>query len=328
MKILIIHTYGLGDMIMFTPALQYLMNKYPNAKIDFLIFQKMAAEPIRNCKYIHNIYYSDNSAINISRTIIKLRGNRYDISIVTSGGKPLKASLFSFLAGAKERIGEYAKYPILFYTKNIKYQEKLHRVENNILLVEDNLNNISAPLFCSDNSLNPKKYKNETILIGIHPGSNAKFKTKRWQKEYFVKLINLINNKYDCKILLFAGPDELEESKYIASNSNVELVVNKSLQEVASLISDCNIFINTDSGLGHIASCYDIEIFTIFGPAKDYKIQPYSSKANAIKLNLECQPCYGTERIKSCKEFKCLSNLTPIQVFTEIKNRSKVLSHG
>jgi len=39
-----------------------------------------------------------------------------------------------------------------------------------------------------------------------------------------------------------------------------------------------------------------IEIFTIFGPAKDYKAKPYSKNTHIIKLGLECQPCYGTNK--------------------------------
>lgn len=41
MKILIIHTFGLGDMIMFAPTLQKLRELYPEVKVDFLIFQNL-----------------------------------------------------------------------------------------------------------------------------------------------------------------------------------------------------------------------------------------------------------------------------------------------
>ena len=39
-KILVIHPNGMGDFIMFTPALNLLKKNFPNAKIDILITNK------------------------------------------------------------------------------------------------------------------------------------------------------------------------------------------------------------------------------------------------------------------------------------------------
>lgn len=317
----------MGDMIMFTPSLRKLVEKYSGVTIDVLVFQKMAAEPIKYCEKVHKIYYSDLNIINIFQTIGRLRRNCYDISIFTSGTNTLKAGLFSFFISAKERIGEYRKYPLPFYTKNIKYQEKLHRVENNILLVSDKINNIPSPLFCIDNTIEIKKiiHKNDTLVIGVHPGSNVKFKKRRWSKDYFITLINLLKQEYTCEILLFGGPDEIDEARYIEEFTDVTLIAGYSLQEVALLISKCDLFINTDSGLGHIASCLNIETFTIFGPAKSYKTKPYSLKAHIIKLDLPCQPCYG-KQIEFCSGLECLVDLTPKYVFDQIVNiRNRLL---
>ncbi len=329
MKVLIIHTYGLGDMIMFTPALKQLMRQYKNISIDILVFQKMASEAIIECKSINNVYYADFSIRGILKIIPVLRHNTYDLSIITSGTNPIKAGIFSSFVGAKERVGEYLNYPLPFYTKNIKYQEHIHRVENNILLVSDSLENISEPFFCIDKfwKTSSKQKIKQCITVGVHAGSNAKFKMRRWPKEYFVILLNLLKEKYECEICVFGGPDEMEESQYIAKETQIKLISGKSLKDAASLIADCDLFINTDSGLGHIASCFDMETFTIFGPAKAYKTSPYSNKAHIIKLNLECQPCYGTDRVKNCKDFKCLHELSPTYVFSEIVKKSKVLSN-
>ena len=39
-KILIIHPNGMGDFIMFTPALNLLKKNFPNSQIDILITNK------------------------------------------------------------------------------------------------------------------------------------------------------------------------------------------------------------------------------------------------------------------------------------------------
>ena len=326
MKILIIHTFGLGDMIMFTPTMTYLKQRYPTAGIDFIVFQRFAAEPVKYCKFVNNIYYSDFSIKGILKMGLYLRKQNYDISICTSGANPLKLSIYSYLVGAKKRIGEYRNFQLPFYTKQIKYEENFHRVKNNLALL-DVPNNTFNTFFCIDTVTEKKVSDCEKIKICIHAGSNVKFKNKRWPKEYFIKLIHLLIARYKCEILIVSGPDELEVSQYISNQTNSELIINKTLQEVAYIISKCDVMINTDSGIGHIASCFDIETFTIFGPAKDYKAKPYNKKAYALKLNLECQPCYGTDRIRNCQNVSCLNDFSPEYVFNEIVNQSKVLNN-
>ena len=325
MKILIIHTFGLGDMIMLTPALQKFITLYPNAKIDFLIFQKISAEPIKNFSNINKIYFSDMKITNILNTIFQLRKIYYDKIITTSGTNSNKIAFFYQFLKGKEKIAEYKKdYQKTFFDIPIKYIENIHRVENNSLLFFDTKNIDFQYKFFGIKKTDMQK---KNIQIGIHSGSNPKFSQKRWNKEYFVELINLLNRNFNnLEFIIFAGPGEIEESIYIAEKTNSSIVKNKNLKEVAKMISECDIFINTDSGLGHIAGCFDLEIFTIFGPAKDYKARVYSNNAYTIKLDLSCQPCYGTDRLKKCTNFECLNNLTPNIVFQYIIKKSKILN--
>ena len=325
MRLLIIHTFGLGDMVMFTPALQKLIELYPDVKIDFLIFQNIATEPIKSCSNVNNIYFCNFNLSSLLKSILKLRENSYDKIITTSGTNPNKIALLYLFLRGKEKIAEYKKkYQKLFFDTSIKYIEKLHRVENNNLLVSNEIENKYLLKFFGINKI---QKNSNNIRIGIHAGSNPKFVNKRWKKEYFVNLIQLLNENFkNLEFFIFSGPEEIKESEYIVDyTNNSKLIKNKSLLEVANLISTCDIFINTDSGLGHIAGCFDIEIFTIFGPAKDYKAKVYSNNVNVIKLKLECQPCYGTQRLKKCKTFECLNHLTPNLVFKEISKKSKVL---
>ena len=329
MKILIIHTFGLGDMIMFTPTLKLLQEYYPGAEIDMVIFQKAAAKPIEYCPEISSIFYTGFSPKKILQTIAMLRRQHYDLTISTSGTAPFKIAFFAYLIGATERIGEYRKVKSPFYTRQVKYQENLHRVVNNIMLLDENNRAISfAPYFCLPVECNielPFTNVTDKVKIVVHAGSNLKFKYKRWPVKYFIKLLQYIRSNYKCDLLIIAGPDELEESKIISDAVDATLIADTTIAETAKIISQCDVMINSDSGLGHISACFDLEIFTIFGPAKAYKAQPYSLKAHIIKKELPCQPCYGTKRLKKCRHLNCLSKLMPEYVFNEIKTHSKEL---
>ncbi len=328
MKILIIHTFGLGDMIMLTPALQELIEIYPDIKIDFLIVQKISAEPIKRFSNINKIYFINFKLLNLMKVIFQLRKENYDKIITTSGTNPLKVAFFYLFLKGKEKKAEYKNsYQKIFFSKSVKYVENIHRVENNnFLIIDKQIVKYSIQFFGIEKNLQSSDKK---ILVGIHAGSNPKFKIKRWKKEYFVELIDLLHKYFNhLEFIIFSGPNEIKESEYISYNTKSKIIKNRSLSEIAKLISTCDIFINTDSGLGHIAGCFNVETFTIFGPAKDYKSKVYNKNTHIIKLNIECQPCYGTSRIRTCIDFKCLNNLTPTIIFRELISNSKVLKNA
>jgi len=327
-RILVIHTFGMGDMIMFTPALQELIKKYPDARIDFLVVQKIAAYPIKKSPQINHIFYASFTLSSLMQTIVKLREQEYDLSLVTSGTNPLKASLFSFLIGAKERIGEYRDFKIPFlYTKNILYIEQKHRVENNLDLLNCQKTSFGVQYYLQTKERS--KRRDKPIKVGFHIGSNKMFAKKRWKADYFEKLIFLLKKDFNSlDIVIFSGEDEKEESKKLALKTDSVLYLNLPFDTMASKIAECDLFINSDSGLGHIASCFDVEIFTIFGPAKAYKAKPFSKNATIITLGLSCQPCYGTRDFQRCRHLDCLNRLSAESVFEKIKKESKVLLYA
>ena len=145
-----------------------------------------------------------------------------------------------------------------------------------------------------------------------------KDKIRRWPKDYFVETINSLEKLYNNFVfLLFIGPDENIIGEYISNLTNVIIVKKQSLDNVSAVISRCKFFLNSESGLGHIASCFDSIIFSIFGPANSERTKPYSKNVNVVKLDLPCQPCWGEKR-KKCK-VECLRNLTPTLVIERIK---------
>jgi ADP-heptose:LPS heptosyltransferase len=115
MKILIIHTYGMGDLILFTPIYQKLCEVYPDAKFDFFITQKSSIKPLENHSQIGKIFHSLPKANELFLIGLKLRKKQYDISISTSGGSVWKATLFSWLVYAKIRVGEVNKNGLNMY---------------------------------------------------------------------------------------------------------------------------------------------------------------------------------------------------------------------
>lgn len=298
MKILVIHTFGLGDIIMFSSALKRIISKYPEIRIDFLILQKVSAEPIKYCHNINEIFFFEKS-LRRNLTLLKnLRASSYDCILHTSGTSILKMSIMMLLLKGNQKIGEYRHIKIPWYKKQIQLLENRHRVESNIEMVNLIAQDSSfdeKPFFCLQNE-NYKfandyldKFK-EKVLIGIHPGCNEKFANKRWELEKYIELIRKLSDKnQDIKFFIFIGPDEKQVGQDLKKVfTNIELIEN-TLDNTAALISKMNLFITNDSGLGHIASCFDIDILTIFSKnthANPNKIFPYSKKSHIIDFKI------------------------------------------
>ena len=105
MKILLIALSGIGDALMFTPALKLLRTEVPVAQIDALVMYKGAAEVLKENPNIKNIHHFDFLKAGKSKSLrylFKLRGE-YDSSINVYPSNRKEYNLISYLIGAKKR---------------------------------------------------------------------------------------------------------------------------------------------------------------------------------------------------------------------------------
>ena len=283
-------------MILFTPALQILSQKIPDIKIDFLIFQKASVFPIKNHPNVNNVYFSDFSFKEMIKTVFDLKKIYYDYSLVTTGVRYWKSLSFQSLLNSKTKIVEYIDFHIP--TKgnyiNIKRDINTHFVLSNINLIKgivgNTITNIPSPKYFFKENLNLKKEN----VIGIHTGTNLNFKEKRWNPEYYKEVINWIINNTDINVKIFVGPEEKEEGaflkKFFYKNKRVLFIEDKSLDEVSEEIGKCKYFLNNDSGLGHIASCFNCKIVVIktkTSKANLNQTRPFSKVAKIIDMKKE-----------------------------------------
>lgn len=334
-EVLIIHTWGLGDMILLTPVLQMVYTMYPDVRFSFIIFQKQSALPILNAPYTGDVFYSDWNAFTGLKSIINIRSKTYDTVMFTSGVSVWKAGLFLLGLRAKHKISEINKYKFPFMDKYSAYDDEKSRTANNYSMMRFifDLPDYETA-FCKKTEMQfkPQFFLTDTeqkfatdylmknslsqkLIIGIHPGCMAKNSYRRWPREYFVQLINQINQNFNCSVVIIGGPDELEQAKYIHANTTSLLLSGEFLAKVAAVISCFDYFINTDSGLGHIAACFDIKTLTIFGPGDERHTAPFSELNSIIRLNLSCAPCVS-KKTRKCK-YECLNQMSPDLVFSK-----------
>jgi len=332
-KILVIHPWGIGDLIMFTPALKAVRENLPKSQIDLLILGRPhVAEVLESSPIISriiNFNWKERGFFERVKLIRSLRREKYDLSLVTGLVNPLRGGVLSLLTGSRMRAGTYdKKSKALFYNYKIPRTKGRHLVEINLDLVSSLGFKLKErpEVFCQINEASRNFAKNliesqswqDKILIGFHPGAEKVHSYLLWPKEYFIKLGREISNKFEnARIIIFGGPDEKELCREIKKEigESAFLATDFSLGQTMALISCCRVFVASDSGLGHLASATGVNLISIFGPSEPQLYAPWGSKVRVLKSS--CRHLY-----RENYEHDCLKRITPGQVFEEI---SKIL---
>ena len=348
MKILVIALSGIGDALIFTPALNLLRKNYPTAQIDALVMYKGAKDIYDRNKNLNEIIYFNFLKEGFFKSlsfVLGLRG-KYDTTINVYPSNRKEYNIISFLIMAKTKAAvKYLRMDKqnLGWFNNCRIQENdsLHNVQTNIKLVEKITNKnyneepdlefdlseddlSTASKFLIDNNI-----LDNDIVIGFHPGTSTlkNHIKRRWEPEKFAELGKKIISELNCKVILFGGPDERslkEEIKDKIKSKNLFTTIGLNLGQSAGVMKRCNVFVSNDSSLLHVASALKLKVVGIIGPTNKNYIHPWNTKYKIASLNLDCSPCFiYSPKPLTCKrddiKFKCIKELDVNLVFNLIK---------
>lgn len=351
MKILISALSGIGDALMFTPAISLIKKHFPEVSLDAVVMFKGVKDLYERLPELDKVYYLDfmnESKFKSLKFVLGLRANKYDASINVYPSNRKEYNLISLLIGAKKRAA--AKYlrqdfSNLGWLNSVRILESddTHNVETNIKLCASLFNKnfselppLNFPLTTDDTTaadtfLNSHSISASDYIIGMHPGC-AILKNhikRRWEPAKFSALAKKLIEERNTKVLIFGGPEEreLKESVYEGINdTNAYIVETSNLAQSAALIKRCNIFVTNDSSLMHVSSAMNVKTFAIIGPTNPKYIHPWETEYNIISLHLECAPCFiYSPRPLICSrtdvQFKCIKELTVEMVYNHICNK-------
>ena len=347
MKILVLALSGIGDALMFTPALNLLRQSVPSAQIDALVMFKGTKEIYQNNPALNQVIHFDflkEGLFKSLKFVLSLR-KKYDATINVYPSNRKEYNIINFLLGAKQRVGvKYLRmnFPELGWLNNVTVLEndKTHNVQTNIKLIEKLLNRHfdeepALQIFLSDNDnmfaekyLKENKIAADDFVVGFHPGC-ATLKNhikRRWEPEKFAELGKRLIKDKSAKIFLFGGPEEeeLKESisKIIDSEKSFIIKTEKFLQSIA-IMKRCNVFVTNDSALMHIASALGLKVVAIIGPTNEYYIHPWKTEYKIASLYLDCSPCFFySPKPLTCSrtdvKFKCIKELSVDMVLNKV----------
>ena len=326
MKILIIQTAFIGDVILATAVAEKLHQKYPDAQIDFTL-RKGNEGLLTGHPFINTVFVWDKKQNKIKNLFLlskQIRSNKYDT--VVNLQRFSSSGILAGFSGAKEIIG-FDKNPLSFlFTKKIKHEigNEKHEVERNQQLIESITNaDASKPkLYPSkENKDAVERYKNSQYVC-LAPTSV--WFTKQYPKEKWVELCNQISPS--LIIYLLGAPGDSAACDWIKNNSTNKNIINLAgklnFLESAALMSDAEMNFVNDSAPMHIASAMNAKTTAIFcSTVPSFGFGPLADDSIIIetKEQLDCRPC-GLHGHKACPKghFKCGFSIETIELLKRI----------
>jgi len=273
-KILFIGLSSVGDVVMTTPVLKSLQDKYPDALFDIVV-DKRGTGLYKNYPRLNKLYLKDKDRPlrGVPDLLLQLWQTRYDLIV------DVRTDGLAYLLRAKKR-----------YTKWFAKSYGPHAVEGLMGVVADLHGNHPIPDTCvwpsdADREYATKQisvFSNKDKLLALSVGDSRK-PVKTWPADNFIELISRHKNDFSGVILL-GNRFEAEETKKVAVNIDLPFIntVGNSLLEAAALLEKSCLYIGPDSGLGHIASAVGIPTISFFSHVTPEQYRPWGNKSECL----------------------------------------------
>jgi heptosyltransferase-1 len=297
-RILIIKTSSLGDVIHCLPVVNDIKYFVPDSSIDWLVDESFADIPGLHPE-IHSVITislrtwkknlrKETTWTGLYKAIKAIRQEYYDIVIDFQG--LLKSAFFTLFAHGdihgfdKASIREAAAS--YFYKHTHTVSKQIHAVVRN--------RELAAKCFQYDPMDHPAHFGleihnitnfnlSERYVVLIHGSSK---KTKQWPIAHWQKIVQFFNVLGLRVLLPWGNLEEYEISKILRKTSTNCLVLPKMrISDLANIISSAKCVVGVDSGLTHLANALGIPTIGLYMDSNPYLTGVYPNiKVPSVNL--------------------------------------------
>jgi ADP-heptose:LPS heptosyltransferase len=322
LRILVIKTSSLGDLILSLPALSELRYRFPKAQIKLLTSKKLQSF-VYDCPYVNEIIAVDDKQRkikNIFKIAKDLRCQSFDYIIDLQNNR--FSHLVSFLSIPRHSFGYALRWGFLL-SKKIRYDRSLRPLDSqerilNLLGIKFREKKL---IFWERKTEIPYSLP-DNQLIGINISASKKWQSKNWPLENLTKLIDLINkNLTDFRIVLIGDKYSQSYAQKIESlypNCLTNLCGKSTFHDLPQLLNKLSLLLTPDTATLHLAVALGIPTIALFGPTDPERHTVKSNNLYVFVEKITCSFCYKPQ-CKLKEKNLCLKNISPATVFSKIK---------
>lgn len=335
-KILILNLGGLGDLLLATPALRSLKERYPKSEVSLLIVPRtyeLAKDlPYLSAIFLFNKRFSFPALWQNLRLFLKLRRMRFDLllnmrTLVSARSAFLiRLMLLAIRPGIKagrdtNGRGKFFDIRVPETDGDSGYEMDYNNQLVEYLKAEVSDKRIDFQIRESEVKKIEQVLKSQglsagELLIGMHLGGNP---SHRWPIKNFIGLKKELERRLPCKFVLTADAEETGlAAEFIKADS--EKIINFSgrlnLKELGALIQRCDVYITNDTAPMHIAAVMKTPLIALFGAGylKGFDPRNISENATVLDKKIECSPCNKIV----CARLKCMEAISVEEVLAAV----------
>lgn len=341
MRVLVVKTSSMGDVIHTLPALTDAVRAIPNIQFDWVVEDKFAEIPRWHFAVNRVIpvsvrtwrkkLFSKQTYLALRDCIQQLRLDSYDVVIDAQG--LLKSAIFSRLArglhcgldakSARESIAAW------FYQKKISVLKNQHAVTRVRELFAKTLN-YTLPTEAPDYGVNREQFISDSAtqkyMVFLH---GTTWESKHWPEYYWMQLAQLVTSQQYMVRLAWGNATERARAEKIAAKvPGVEVLPATNLLGMAGVLAGATAVVAVDTGLCHLAAALNVPTVSLYGPTSAIKTGALgASQTHLTAEKPSCAPCFSkichwkgeTVELDGIKiQPACLANLTPELVWDAV----------
>lgn len=300
MRVLIVKTSSMGDVLHTLPALTDAMQAIPGISFDWVVEEGFAqipswhpavdrVIPVAIRRWRKNWFGAETRQ---QRCDFKreLQSRSYD-AVIDAQGLIKSAALITRVAKGKKH-GQDAKsarepFASWFFNQRHEISKKQHAVERTRELFAKSLG-YEKPETQGDYAIAARFLQHppadaNRYLVFLHATTRA---DKHWPESHWRELISLFSNQDIVIKLPWGAEHEYQRACRLAEGFEYVVVLPKmSLEQVASVLAGAKAVVSVDTGLSHLTAALDRPNITLYGPTDPGLIGGYGRNQLSLTSN-------------------------------------------
>lgn len=319
-RILLIRLRKLGDVVLDTPLLRELKNKFPWVEIYYLT-SRMYGEVLENNSYIFRVIPFHNLNPFLLEKIrelhfdavIDLMGNFISLCIIAASGARYRIAHTKRMKIYNVEVPyssapDYTVYHRLDLLRAFGMDPSQASIELDVPVDEASRDRVEEMFRASG-------IRSDDFVVSFQVETDGQVRS--WAPRNFAKLADMLKEKLGAKVVLIQPPKGGKAIKEILAITNYRhiLLPPLNLKELCAFMSLVNLHFGPDSGPRHLAISQGTPTYSLFTTANPLNWTPPDSIHGWITAGVDCQPC-ETRNPNKCPtgSFDCLK-IPPERVF-------------
>jgi heptosyltransferase I len=308
MRVLIIKTSSMGDVIHTLPAITDAAKAIPGISFDWVVEENFSEIPLWN-PAVKNVIPVAIRRWRKNLTAKKtwtewalfrqqLAAHPYDF-IIDAQGLLKSAFLSYFVKGKKygfDRGSAREALAALFYQHSYSVERNQHAITRLRQLFSQILNyplQDSIPDYGVDRTRFSEPVLPLPYLVFLH---GTTWTTKHWPEAYWMELVTLAAaHSFQVKLLWGNDAEKARVERIAATGSNVEILPRLNLAGIVKVLANAKGVVGVDTGLSHLAAALNVPTVSLYGPTNPSLTGALGKNQVHLSTPFACSPCMQRE---------------------------------